>query len=120
VWDQHKLYYEAKGDFRRPDVIMLEELLAVISQWRQEGNEVILALDANQHVYDGYLGTTLRAEPFHMTCLLQSATGSPVPNSHFRGKDPITTIFGSNGLTVGDGLCLVENILALVLLPPAS
>eukprot|EP00956_Cyclotella_meneghiniana_P029543 scaffold71866_cov64-Cyclotella_meneghiniana.AAC.1 len=39
-----------------------------------------------------------------MCCLLQQAVGAKAPNSHFRGRKPITTIFGSNGLTVGDGM----------------
>eukprot|EP00956_Cyclotella_meneghiniana_P022375 scaffold42312_cov96-Cyclotella_meneghiniana.AAC.3 len=35
-----------------------------------------------------------------MCCLLEQAIGAKAPNSHFRGNKP----FGSNGLTVGDGM----------------
>lgn len=39
-----------------------------------------------------------------MSCLIQDATGSEVPNSHFWDKDPIFTYFGSGGLTVDDAM----------------
>jgi hypothetical protein len=105
TWEQQQCYFESIGDFRDPDEILLGDLLAQIKLWREAGEQVILALDANQNVYDGPLGQALSEPPYNMHCLLESATGSRVPNSHFRGKDPITTIFGSAGLVVGDGMC---------------
>jgi hypothetical protein len=104
VWEQHECYYQSIGDFRRPDNILLEELLSQMRAWRNAGHEVILSLDANQDIYDGSLAISLVEAPFHMCCLFQQATGEKAPNSHFRGRTPITTIFGSNGLTVGDGM----------------
>ena len=104
VWEQHKCYYESIGDFRQPDTIMFDELLSQMRAWRNAGHEVILSLDANQDIYDGPLARSLVEAPFHMCCLFQQATGEKAPNSHFRGRTPITTIFGSNGLTVGNGM----------------
>jgi len=83
---------------------MMEDLITQIQSWRSAGHEVILALDANQNVYDGELATRLGEAPINMCCLLEQAIGAKAPNSHFRGNKPITTIFGSNGLTVGDGM----------------
>lgn len=103
-WEQQQCYFHAIGDFRNPDDILLSDLLEQFRLWRGEGHEVILSLDANQDVYDGYLAQKLSDGPYNMCCLLQQATGAKVPNSHFRGKRPITTIFGSTGLTVGDGM----------------
>lgn len=104
VWEQQQCYFHSVGDFRDPDKIMVEELLVQIRTWRDAGHEVILSLDANQDVYEGALASALSEAPFHMCCLLQQAVGAKAPNSHFRGRKPITTIFGSNGLTVGDGM----------------
>eukprot|EP00956_Cyclotella_meneghiniana_P019224 scaffold32771_cov65-Cyclotella_meneghiniana.AAC.1 len=104
VWDQNKYYFEARGDFRDPDIILIEDLLLVIRRWRSAGLEVILALDANQHIYDGILAQSLSEEQYGLSCLFREATGADAPNSHFRGTDPITTIYGSGGLTVGDAM----------------
>eukprot|EP00956_Cyclotella_meneghiniana_P004095 scaffold4965_cov23-Cyclotella_meneghiniana.AAC.3 len=101
-WEQQQCFYHGRGEFRNPDEILIDDLLSLFKGWREAGSEVILALDANQDVYDGVLATRLSECPYNMCCLLQQATGAKVPNSHFRGRRPITTIFGSNGLTVGD------------------
>lgn len=66
---------------------------------------VILAIDANQNVYEGDLGRALAMPPFDMSCLVHEATGSPVPNSFHRGTEPITTIFGTPGIVVENAMC---------------
>jgi hypothetical protein len=81
-WDQCRYYHEARGDFRSPDEIMMEDLLHEISEWRVLGHQVILALDANQNVYTGPFATALRDDKYGMACLFQEATGAEAPNSH--------------------------------------
>jgi hypothetical protein len=83
---------------------MMEDLLHEISEWRASGHQVILALDANQNVYTGPFATALRDDKYGMACLFQEATGAEAPNSHFRGSEPITTFFGTGGLTLGDAM----------------
>ena len=103
-WEQEQWYFVRKGDLRDPAEIFLQDILSFIRQCRLSGAQVMLALDANQHVYDGQLANALKDAPFHMGCLMEEAMGSKVPNSHFRGTDPITTIFGTPGLRVGEGM----------------
>jgi hypothetical protein len=103
-WDQCRYFHKAKGNFRDPAVILVEDLLEEIARWRLAGLEVILALDANQNIYTGPLATALQEERYGLSCLFQAATGSDAPKSHFRGSEPIMTIFGSGGLTVGDAM----------------
>ena len=103
-WEQEQRYFVRKGDLRDPSEIFQQDLLLFIRQCRTDGAQVMLALDANQDVYDGQLANALNQGPFHMACLMEEAMGSKVPNSHFRGTDPITTIFGSPGLRVGEGM----------------
>jgi hypothetical protein len=103
-WDQCRYFHEARGDFRDPAVILVEDLLDEIARWRSAGFEVILALDANQNVYTGPLATALQDECYGLSCLFQAATGADAPKSHFRGSEPITTILGTGGLTVGDAM----------------
>jgi hypothetical protein len=47
----------------------------------------------------------LSAAPLSMTCQLSDITGSTVANSHFCGDTPISTIFGSPELEMGNGMC---------------
>ena len=60
VWEQHVRHF---GDLtvdprKRFDKDLLEEL----TRWRDEGDEIILMMDANQHIYDGKLGRALRSD----------------------------------------------------------
>ena len=105
VWEQHSRYFEARGDPRYPSTIFTEHLLRLIKQWIMGGEHVILAIDANQDVYSGRLAQSLREPPFNMTCMMTEATGEKVPNSHFSGRRQISTIFGTQGIVTGNGVC---------------
>jgi len=76
-----------------------------LAAWRLNGEEVILFIDANQNVYRANLSTRLSQPDIQLHCLMDSAMGEPVPNSHFRGKSQISTIFGSKGLETGHAMC---------------
>ena len=69
-WEQEQRYFVKRGDLRDPSDIFVANLLAFIRVWCNKGFQVILALDANQNVYDGPLASTLRQVPFHMGCLM--------------------------------------------------
>lgn len=65
---------------------------------------MILALDVIQHIYHGTLAIALKYKRYGLSCLFQEATGSEAHKSHFHGRDPIITIFGSGGLTIGNAM----------------
>ena len=50
VWEQHSRYFQAIGDMRYPSTILISDILNLISQWILAGEQVILAMDANQDV----------------------------------------------------------------------
>ena len=60
VWEQHVRHF---GD---PDVDPRkrfdEDLLAELTRFRDVGDEIILMIDANQHIYDGKFGRALRSD----------------------------------------------------------
>ena len=102
---QHSLYYQSQGDFRPPCQIFQEDLLNMIRPWQEKGYKVVLGIDANQNVYNGPLAKALGDAPFFMNCLIKETLGCPVPNSHHRGTEPITTIFGLPGLVTDHAIC---------------
>ena len=105
VWDQAVRYFQAIGDFRPPADILIDDLASLISGWRKDGDEVVLALDANQDVYSGKLARALSVGDADLSCLMEPVLGEQVPNSHFRGTGKISTIFGSPGLIQGHAMC---------------
>lgn len=105
TWEQHSRYLQAKGEFRYPSTVFIEDITTLISKWRQDGDEVVLCIDSNQDVYTGHLACALGQKNIQMGCLFQHALGEQVPNSHFRGKGKLSTIFGSPGLLEGNAMC---------------
>jgi hypothetical protein len=73
----------------------MDDIVALIKQWRQSGEEVILCRDANQDVYRGQLATLLSSPDILLSFMIENATGTKVLNSHFKGTAKITMIFGS-------------------------
>ena len=51
-WRQHYDYYRTKG-ILDPNPIQLfsDELFSLIKEWRKQGEEVVLLIDANDHIY---------------------------------------------------------------------
>ena len=105
VWEQHSRYFEARGDMRYPSTIFVEDLLHMFKHWIQQGEHVLLAIDANQDVYTGRLASMLKESPYNMHCMLEEAMGEKVPNSHFSGDRKISTFFGTPGIVTGHGMC---------------
>ncbi|KAL3803357.1 hypothetical protein HJC23_009321 [Cyclotella cryptica] len=105
VWEQHSRYFQARGDFRYPSTILIEDLTNQILEWRKAGEEVLLCIDSNQDVYTGPLAIALRQASIQMSCMIHQALGEQVPNSHFRGSGKLSTIFGTPGLLEGNAMC---------------
>ena len=103
-YEMEERYFQAKDDWRDPREIFVSDIIAQFTTWRAQGEQIILAIDANTNVYNGHLAQALAASPINMHCMMEEAMGCPVPNSHVNGKDPITTIFGTPGLVTGDGM----------------
>jgi hypothetical protein len=108
VWEQQSRYFQARGDFRYPSTVFIDDILTMIARWRKNGEEVILCIDANQDVYRGKLAMRLALPDIQLTCLMEPALSGPVPNSHFRGTGKISTIFGSPGLVEGHAMCYLH------------
>ncbi|CAJ1940949.1 unnamed protein product [Cylindrotheca closterium] len=50
VWAQHRSFFRSQGRQREPREAFMVDLLRAITQWRDEGCEVILGVDANEDI----------------------------------------------------------------------
>ena len=99
MWAQSRYYLQSQGDHHLPTMVFLEDILEAIHTWIQEGSNVILAINANQNVYQGALAQRLSQFPYYMECAVEKCIGAQVPNSHHRGSEPISTIFCISGIS---------------------
>ena len=95
VWEQHVRHFGGLGV--DPRKRFDEDLLAELTRWTDEGDEIILMLDANEHIYDRKLGRTLRSD-LHLEDAYFRMYGAQAPNSHHTGTNPIGGIFTSPGI----------------------
>ena len=98
VWDQHVRYYEARGEIRNPGEMFRFDLIALLTQWKADGEEIILLGDFNQNVYTGKLAKLLSEDGIRMHEICIRITGVPLPPTHIRGSIPIDAVFCTMGI----------------------
>lgn len=97
VWEQQVRHF---GDMDvDPRKRFDEDLLTELSRWKDEGDEIILMMDANQHIYDGKLGRSLRSD-LQLVDAYYRMYDDHAPNSHHTGTIPIAGIFTSPGVNL--------------------
>jgi hypothetical protein len=62
VWDQHRWYYEARGEIRKPWAMFKSDLLSLLRRWRAAGDEILLMGDFNENVYTGNFAIALAGD----------------------------------------------------------
>jgi hypothetical protein len=61
------------------------DLVAQLLQWKNNGDEIILFMDLNEHAYSGDLALRLLQDDLLMTECFKSANGRESPASHYIG-----------------------------------
>ena len=82
-------YFRERGDTRCPRLIFRSQLIKQLEKWKQEGDRIILMMDANEHIYTGHLAKLLRSPTIQMKEMLRTRTGVASPATFFRGTKPI-------------------------------
>jgi len=98
VWDQHRRYFEARGEVRNPRTMFLSDLISLLRRWKAAGDEILLLGDFNENVYTGNIAKALTGDELRMTEMCKQATGRPLPPTHNRGTKPIDAIYGTPGI----------------------
>jgi uncharacterized protein (UPF0332 family) len=91
VYQQHRRYFITKERSNTcPLIRFREDLVNQLTQWRDEGDRLIVFMDANQHVYNGPIGKLLTDENgLMMEEAVLKCTGKQTGPTYFRGTRPI-------------------------------
>ena len=93
-------YIRQKGLRTNPKAMFRDDLLGALRIWRNNGERVILMMDANEHVSDGKMCSQLRQSDIDMHPSVDSMTPGTSPKTWFRGKEAIDDIWFSSDLEV--------------------
>jgi hypothetical protein len=95
VWNQQRGYWTAKGERRCPRELFELQLLQEIDKWIEEGDQIILLIDANGHVQHSSLAKELANREMKDLVTHRHGVG---PATFHVGSEPIDGIFGTAGL----------------------
>jgi hypothetical protein len=98
AWIQQWSMLREVGD-KNPDPIkyFYTDLEKQITEWKQQGSEVLIMIDANEHIGEKPGGLTTLFGKMEMTDLIRHRyPKADEPNTHVRGSKRIDYIFGTN------------------------
>ena len=82
---------------------MLQELCEQILIWQNEGDQIILMMDANEHVGSAHITEVLKAIGLREAILEKHKEEKGYAPTYQRGNDPIDGIFISDTLHISAG-----------------
>ena len=123
-YQQQKRFFIASG---QPDTNPRDkfygDLIALLKQWREEGDRIIVCLDANENIYTKRIGHALTAvDGLAMREVVGDYTGRQIGATYFRGSQPIDGVWATRdieilnacvmpvGYGMGDHRCFVIDI----------
>jgi hypothetical protein len=107
-YQQARRYYITKEkDVTCPRKRFRDDLIKQLTQWREEGDRLVVCLDANEDIYRKELGKKLTAaDGLNLTEVVGDFTGSKIGATYFRGTKPIDGVWATNDLQVV-GACVM-------------
>jgi len=108
VYQQHRRFLITKeNSLECPRVRFREDLVKTLKKWRQQGDKLIVCLDANENIYRKSLGKALTdADGLDMKEVVGNFTGRQISATYFRGQSPIDGIWSTSDVTI-TGACIM-------------
>ena len=98
IYAQQSRFFQQHGDMRCPIEIFRQHLTQQLRQWREQGDRIILFLDANENLMSGPLQKQLTANPLNLQDLIKKRTNLPGPPTFARGKTQIDGVFATEDI----------------------
>ncbi len=86
-----------------PRLKFRDNLLHLLTTWREAGDRIIVCLDANKNIYTKALGKALTEEEgLGMSEVVGEYMGRRIGPTHFRGKTLIDGVWATRDITVSN------------------
>jgi hypothetical protein len=80
-----------------------------MKKWRSRGNRLIVCMDANDHIYNGAIGTALTDNnSLAMKEVVLNSTGKELGTTYFRGITPIDGIWENSNIGIANACVMPE------------
>ena len=101
-YQQQKRYFvTVKKDLTCPRKKFHDDLISQLKKWRDEGDRLVVCLDANEHIYRKSIGKSLtNLEGLNMSEVVGEFTGKSLGPTFFRGGKPIDAVWATQDIVV--------------------
>ena len=101
-YQQHRRYLiNKRKDLTCPRTKFREDLIDQLSKWREEGDQLIVCLDANENIYTKSIGRELtNLDGLAKREVVGNFTGKQVGPTFFRGSNPIDGVWATSDITI--------------------
>ena len=105
TYAQHRRYLitKKKDTTTCPRTLFMTDLVNQLKKWRQDGDRLVVCLDANDHIYRGAIGRALTdSDGLDMKEVIKDYTGSELGPTYFRGSMPIDGIWATQDIQIAN------------------
>ena len=101
-YQQHRRFFiRTQQDLTCPRKKFHDDLMAQLKKWREEGDRLIVCMDANENIYRKSIGRSLTEENgLKMSEVIGDFTGKKLGATFFRGSKPIDGVWATRDLNV--------------------
>ena len=104
---QRRYFINKEHDDTCPRKRFLQDLLALLKGWREQGDRIIVCMDANEHIYQKSIGKALMdVDGLRMREVVGEFTGQKIGPTYFRGSKPIDAVWATSDVEVV-GACVM-------------
>jgi hypothetical protein len=102
TYQQHRHFFiTQRRDLTCPQTKFREDLVAQSTRWRNDGDRLIVCLDANEHIYKKLISKALTdIKGLAMKEVVGEFTGTPIGSTFFRSSKPIGGVWATLDITV--------------------
>jgi hypothetical protein len=106
VYTQHQEHFRRQGSDREPRQAFLEDFHSALTSWTNNGEQVVICMDANEDVREGEVASMFRSVGFEEQITSTHGTNEPPPATHDSNTksipiDGIWTNFGHGTFRCG-------------------
>ena len=102
TYQQHRRFWVTqRKDLTCPRKHFHDDLVAQLTKWREEGDQLVVCLDANEDIYKKSLGKSLtKSDGLRMSEVVGDFTGKKIGPTFFRGSKPIDGIWATPDIVI--------------------
>ncbi len=95
------LFKNEREDLTCPWKKFHDDLIGQLKKWREDGNCLVVCMDANKNIYEKSIGQSLTSfEGLNMQEVVGEFTGKKIGPTFFRGSMPIDRVWATIDLVV--------------------